>query len=243
MIGGIDGGDGIDAFSQAGGRRDLSMVRRFETVLLTDGAFGFGSGMTEGNLTLQGVTLAPGRSGTEEKNAPATAAPSPGHAAAQSTTPPPPPEAADPLPMPLKLTGAALARVKAAGGMISGGENMPFTAMIPGGENEPQTAMISGGQSRPQADMILGGENIAFADGTLLPDAINVPYSDPISDGENGPFASGQNIGTLTINGDLTFDASSFFEVEVDDQGNGDRVVVLGSVSLPDGELCSRRRQ
>ena len=62
VIGGIDGGDGTDAFSQAGGRRDLSTVRNFETLLLTNGAFGFGPGTTEGNLTVQGGTLAPGAS-------------------------------------------------------------------------------------------------------------------------------------------------------------------------------------
>ncbi|PHR18166.1 MAG: hypothetical protein COA41_10285 [Sphingopyxis sp.] len=47
-----------------------------------------------------------------------------------------------------------------------------------------------------------------------------------------GTLAPGESIGTLTIIGGLAFDAGSVFEVELDDQGNSDRVIVNGSVAL-----------
>jgi uncharacterized protein with beta-barrel porin domain len=47
-----------------------------------------------------------------------------------------------------------------------------------------------------------------------------------------GTLAPGASIGTLTVNGDLVLDAASIFEVEVDDMGNGDLVIVNGSVTL-----------
>ncbi|MEQ9663203.1 MAG: hypothetical protein RLN87_11725, partial [Parasphingopyxis sp.] len=49
---------------------------------------------------------------------------------------------------------------------------------------------------------------------------------------EGGTLAPGASIGTLTLNGDLVLDAASTFEVEVDDMGNGDLVIVNGSVTL-----------
>ncbi|PHR18165.1 MAG: hypothetical protein COA41_10280 [Sphingopyxis sp.] len=47
-----------------------------------------------------------------------------------------------------------------------------------------------------------------------------------------GTLAPGASIGTLTIDGNLTLNAASVFEVEVDDQGNGDQVIVNGTVTL-----------
>ncbi|PHR21100.1 MAG: hypothetical protein COA41_01955, partial [Sphingopyxis sp.] len=199
---------------------------------------------TVGSVTISGGTLTPGGAGgTGSAHAPTAAV------RITAIAPPPQPAAVDPLPLLPQLTGKALARAEGAGGMIAGGENAPHRTMIPGGENAPHAQMIAGGENipylemipggenEPHAIMIAGGENIAFADGTLIPGGENVPYSQLIHGGENIPFASGQNIGTLTINGDLIFDANSFFEVEVDDQGNGDRVVVLGSVSLGNATL------
>ncbi|PIX67231.1 MAG: hypothetical protein COZ43_02545 [Sphingomonadales bacterium CG_4_10_14_3_um_filter_58_15] len=192
-----------------------------------------GGNGTLGSLNVGG-TLAPGGSGSASNDAPATANLAVANlASAQGTigsnAPQPQPAVADPLPLPPQLTGAALARALAAGGMIIGGENASYTAgasMITGGENVAF-----------DLDMIIGGENLAFAD-ALIQGGINTPLaSDMITGGENITFASGQNIGTLTINGDLSLDAGSFFEVEVDDQGNSDRVVVLGSVSLGNATL------
>ncbi|PHR18164.1 MAG: hypothetical protein COA41_10275, partial [Sphingopyxis sp.] len=213
-----------------------------------------GGNGTVGAVTLAGGTLSPGGAGSIETSTPVTAAPVVSNVSAPSSAitaiaTPPQPAAVDPLPLPPQLTGKALARAEGAGDMIAGGENAPHRTMIAGGENAPHGQMIAGGENipylemipggenEPHAVMITGGENIAFADGTLIPGGENVPYSQLIHGGENIPFASGQNIGTLTINGDLTLDASSFFEVEVDDQGNGDRVVVLGSVTLGNATL------
>lgn len=47
-----------------------------------------------------------------------------------------------------------------------------------------------------------------------------------------GTVAPGNSIGTLTIVGDLSLDANSTMAVEVDDAGNADRLVVIGSVAL-----------
>lgn len=49
---------------------------------------------------------------------------------------------------------------------------------------------------------------------------------------EGGTLAAGNSIGTLTVNGDLSFDADSIFQVEVNDQGGTDLLIVNGSVTL-----------
>ena len=151
----------------------------------------------------------------------------------------------------------------APSGMIAGGEHAPQiaggTSMIIGGENASHMEMIAGGENAPQVtgisdmmiaggdntafdlNMLLGGENLAFADDlsdALIAGGINTRFAGAmINGGENAPFAAGQNIGTLTINGTLAMDSDSFFEVEVDDQGNSDRVIVIGSVSLGEATL------
>lgn len=47
-----------------------------------------------------------------------------------------------------------------------------------------------------------------------------------------GTLAPGNSFGTLTLNGDLSFDANSTFQVEVNDQGGTDLVIVNGTVTL-----------
>lgn len=51
-----------------------------------------------------------------------------------------------------------------------------------------------------------------------------------------GTLAPGNSIGSLTT-GDLTLDANSIFEVEVDDMGGNDVVIVNGTVTLGDATL------
>ena len=53
---------------------------------------------------------------------------------------------------------------------------------------------------------------------------------------EGGTLAPGNSVGTINIDGDLTFDEDSTFEVEVDEDGNGDLANVTGTAYL-DGTI------
>ena len=52
-------------------------------------------------------------------------------------------------------------------------------------------------------------------------------------------IAPGNSIGTLTVNGDLTFVDGSTYEVEVDNDGTSDKLVSTGTVSIEDGTTLS----
>ncbi|MEM8574722.1 MAG: autotransporter domain-containing protein [Pseudomonadota bacterium] len=52
-----------------------------------------------------------------------------------------------------------------------------------------------------------------------------------------GTFAPGNSIGAMTLNGNLTLGGSGTFEVEVDAAGNGDKVIVNGTVDLTGAAL------
>lgn len=54
-----------------------------------------------------------------------------------------------------------------------------------------------------------------------------------------GTLAPGNSIGTLTVKGDVTLDAGSVFEVEVDTDGNSDKLVASGSVAIDGGTLAT----
>lgn len=54
-----------------------------------------------------------------------------------------------------------------------------------------------------------------------------------------GTINPGNSIGTLQVDGDLTFLAGSVFEVEVNPQGQSDRINVLGSANLLGGSVLS----
>ncbi|WP_298021993.1 hypothetical protein, partial [uncultured Parasphingopyxis sp.] len=47
-----------------------------------------------------------------------------------------------------------------------------------------------------------------------------------------GTLAPGESIGTLIVRGNLSFDANSFYQVEVNDLSESDRVIVFGAVDL-----------
>ncbi len=51
-----------------------------------------------------------------------------------------------------------------------------------------------------------------------------------------GVLAPGNSIGTLKVNGNVTFDPGSTFRVEVDSNGNTDKLVATGAIAL-DGQL------
>jgi outer membrane autotransporter protein len=48
----------------------------------------------------------------------------------------------------------------------------------------------------------------------------------------DGTLAPGNSIGTMTVNGNFSLGSGTVYEVEVDDAGNSDKVVVIGTVSL-----------
>ncbi|WP_411880098.1 autotransporter domain-containing protein [Polaromonas sp. YR568] len=52
-----------------------------------------------------------------------------------------------------------------------------------------------------------------------------------------GVFAPGNSIGTLTVNGNVTFAAGSIYRVEVDPAGNNDRINATGSATLNGGTV------
>ncbi len=52
-----------------------------------------------------------------------------------------------------------------------------------------------------------------------------------------GVIRPGRSIGTLTIDGDVTFDIGSMLEVEVDDSGNSDKLAVVGDVNIVGGTV------
>ncbi len=52
-----------------------------------------------------------------------------------------------------------------------------------------------------------------------------------------GILAPGNSIGTLTINGDATFQAGSIYRVEADDAGNSDRLDVTGTATINGGTV------
>ncbi|WP_306150888.1 autotransporter domain-containing protein [Roseovarius sp. MMSF_3281] len=52
-----------------------------------------------------------------------------------------------------------------------------------------------------------------------------------------GTLGAGNSIGTLTVDGDLTFDSGAGFEVETDAAGNADRVDVTGTATINGGSV------
>jgi uncharacterized protein with beta-barrel porin domain len=52
-----------------------------------------------------------------------------------------------------------------------------------------------------------------------------------------GTLAPGNSIGTTNINGNLTLDSSSTLEIEVDNSGNSDKLVVTGNANINGGTL------
>ncbi|ANU07226.1 autotransporter domain-containing protein [Paraurantiacibacter namhicola] len=53
----------------------------------------------------------------------------------------------------------------------------------------------------------------------------------------SGTLAPGNSIGTLMVDGDVTLNSGSIFEVEVDPQGNSDLLLASGTVNINGGEV------
>jgi len=89
-------------------------------------------------------------------------------------------------------------------------------------------------------DAMLGG-SVKVADGATLGGhgTAGSGVGSFVTIGSGGTLAPGNSIGTLTVDGDLTFEAGSRFEVEVDPQGAAsDRVNVTGTATLNGGSVA-----
>lgn len=100
------------------------------------------------------------------------------------------------------------------------------------------TLTLSGASSYTGATQVDGGS--LLVNGSLL--SVVTVGSGAILGGDGsvgatqvdagGTLAPGNSIGTLFINGDLSFDGASIYQVEVDQAGNTDLLVVSGQASL-----------
>jgi len=90
------------------------------------------------------------------------------------------------------------------------------------------TALLTINSGRVEANqaVIWGGGSLA-GDGTLKAPSVTTW----------GTIRPGGSIGTLTIDGNITFQPTSILEVEVDNSGNSDKLVVTGDVSIVGGTV------
>jgi len=86
---------------------------------------------------------------------------------------------------------------------------------------------VSEGALVKARDLTIWRTGVLAGDGTVQADsAVN-----------HGTLSPGLSIGTLTIAGDLTFEPNSLLEVEVDNAGQSDKVVVTGTVAIHGGTV------
>lgn len=90
---------------------------------------------------------------------------------------------------------------------------------------------ISGGTLKVNSD--LGGTVDVLSGGTL--GGFGSVGNTSVASG--AAVAPGASIGTLTVMGDVDFAAGSFFDVEVDDAGNGDLLDVTGTATINGGTV------
>jgi T5SS/PEP-CTERM-associated repeat protein len=95
----------------------------------------------------------------------------------------------------------------------------------------------------PAAGACEGCGTIAVRDGGVVETGDMVVWESGVLTGDgvfeaseitnHGIIRPGNSIGTLTIEGDLTMGSNGILEVEIDNSGNSDKVLVAGSVYLP----------
>jgi outer membrane autotransporter protein len=90
---------------------------------------------------------------------------------------------------------------------------------------------VSGGTLKVNSD--LGGTIDVLSGGTL--GGFGSVGNTSVASG--AAIAPGASIGTLTVMGDVDFAAGSFFDVEVDDAGNGDLLDVTGTATINGGTV------
>ena len=121
------------------------------------------------------------------------------------------------------------------------------------------SAAIDGGGRLVKTDLgtlILAGRDFAYRGGTEVREGAlivngNIGDVDVLADGRlggtgsvqnadvAGTLAAGQSIGMLTVEGDLTMRAGSTLEVEVDADGNANRIDVTGVANLEGGRVVT----
>lgn len=103
------------------------------------------------------------------------------------------------------------------------------------GELDLRGANTYTGETRVAAGLLSVNGSIASSSLTTVLDGGVLGGAGTVGDlriASGGVLAPGNSIGTLTVNGDVTFDAGSTFRVEVDSNGNTDRLVATGAIAL-----------
>ncbi|MFT4955203.1 MAG: fibronectin-binding autotransporter adhesin [Brevundimonas sp.] len=118
------------------------------------------------------------------------------------------------------LSGAGAFTKTGAGGLAMNGNSWDFEGIT---EIQEGLLVLNG---------ILGGE-LRIMEGAILAGSGALTQ---LTAGDGAVIAPGNSIGTLTVTGDVTFEAGSVFEVEVDPTSDSsDRIVVGGAATLNGG--------
>jgi outer membrane autotransporter protein len=91
------------------------------------------------------------------------------------------------------------------------------------------TLSISNGGEVIAASAMIGATSTLSGDSTLTLDSGNGTLTN------HGTIAPGNSIGTLTVDGDVTFENGSTLEAEIDNAGNSDKLDVTGNVTINNG--------
>jgi outer membrane autotransporter protein len=75
--------------------------------------------------------------------------------------------------------------------------------------------------------VFVGSTGIITGDGTIRTELLT----------NDGTIKPGSSIGTLTIDGDVLMDSNSILEIEIDNSGNSDKLVVTGDVNIVGGTV------
>jgi len=132
------------------------------------------------------------------------------------------------------ISGDGLFSLDGAGTVLLTGDNAGFT-----GTTAINAGMLLVGNAGNKA-AALGG-SLDILDGATLGGAgtVGSGAGTLIRVASGGTLAPGNSIGTLTVNGDLAFDAGSTLAVEVDPQGSqSDLVAVTGNATLGGGTVA-----
>ncbi len=104
------------------------------------------------------------------------------------------------------------------------------TLYIGGNQTEPMreaTLTINDGATVQANEVFIWDEGILTGNSVLQANTVT----------NKGTIRPGNSIGTLTIDGDLTMQAGSTLEVEVDNSGNNDKLVVTGNTTIEGGTV------
>lgn len=144
--------------------------------------------------------------------------------------------------------GVAALAVGAGGGTLDVGERSTFDTLLSGNGNLAKSgsgtleltgnsAGFSGLMSVDDGALVvngtLGGVMLVSSGARL--GGIGTVGSTNVASG--GTVAPGNSIGTLNVNGDITFDAGSIYEVELAGNGSSDRIIATGQAIINGGTV------